>query len=385
MRAISVAAFVVLAIGLGTTAAAVLWLRQDAHAKAHTRFDRLVDRVEAEVTQLLNLPFFGLKGAAGVYAASQSVRRAEFRAYVESSRVAEDYPGMRGFGFIERVRRRDLPAFIAAQRKDESPGFNVRSRSEVGDLYVVKFIEPEAFSKSMLGLDVSLDPTRRQAIDRAVRTGLATLSGRTALFTDERARPALVYLLPVFQRRQSVMTTEERQAAFLGVLVAPVVIEDSLTDIAASIQGLADLELFDSAGNAPASSEHLLFDLDGHLAPTAPDTVDKAYGQRKFRAARAISVGGRTLTLRMSSTPGFDGLVASSLPAVTGAAGGLLSILLALSVWLLGSGRARALMLARRITADLASERQRLTNIVEGTNAGTWVRSEERRVGKECV
>ena len=373
MRAISVAALVVLAMGFGMTAAAVLWLRQDAQTKAHTRFDRLVDRVEAEVTQLLNLPFFGLKGAAGVYAASQSVERAEFRAYVESSRVVQDYPGVRGFGFIERVQRRDLPAFIAAQRKDESPDFNVRSRSEAGDLYVVKFIEPEAFGKSMLGLDVSLDPTRRQAIDRAVRTGLATLSGRTALFTDERARPALVYLLPVFQRRQSVMTIEERQAAFLGVLVAPVVIEDSLTDIAASIQGLADLELFDSAGDTPASSEHLLFDLDGHLAPPAPGSVDQAYDQRKFRTSRVISVGGRALTLRMSSTQGFDGLVASSLPAVACAAGGLLTALLALSVWLLGSGRARALMLARRMTADLASERQRLTNIVEGTNAGTWV------------
>lgn len=373
MRAISVAALVVLAIGLGTTAATVLWLRQDADAKAHTRFDRLVDRVDAEVTQLLNLPFFGLKGAAGVYAASQSVQRADFRAYVASSRIVQDYPGMRGFGFIERVQRHDLPAFIAAQRKDESPGFNVRSRSDAGDLYVVKFVEPETFSQSMLGADVSLDPTRRQAIDRAVRTGLATLSGRTALFTDERARPAVVYMLPVFQRGQSVMTTEERQSAFLGVLMAPIVIEDSLTDIVASIQGLADLELFDSAGDVPASNKHLLFDLDGHLSRTAPGTVDQVYDQRNFRSSRAISVGGRALTLRMSSTPGFDGLVTSSLPAVAGAAGSLLSVLLALSVWLLGSGRARALMLARRMTADLASERQRLTNIVEGTNAGTWV------------
>ena len=373
MRAISVAAIVVLAIGLGTTAATVVWLRQDANAKASTRFDRLVDRVEVELTQLLNLPFFGLKGAAGVYAASQSVQRAEFRAYVESSRVSQDYPGMRGFGFIAYVKRQDLPAFVAAQRKDKSPDFHVTSRSEVGDLYIVKFIEPEAFGKNMLGVDVGQDPTRRQAIDRAVLTGQATLSGRTALFHDERVRPALVYLLPVFRRGQPLLTANERQTAFLGVLVAPVVIEDSVADTVASIQGLADLELFDSAGDVPASSEHLLFDLDGHLSRAAPGVQDKAYEERKFRISRVISVGGRALTLRMSSTPGFNGLVASSLPALAGAAGSLLSILLALSVWLLGSGRARALMLARRMTADLASERQRLTNIVEGTNAGTWV------------
>lgn len=69
----------------------------------------------------------------------------------------------------------------------------------------------------------------------------------------------------------------------------------------------------------------------------------------------------------------FEAQQARSAPALLVLTGILLSSLLALSAWLLGRGRARALALAHRMTADLAHERQRLLNIVEGTNVGTWV------------
>ena len=100
LRAMRVITAMVLAMGLGATMAAWLWLQQDLEDKARTRFDQQVERIEADVRRDLNLPFSGLKGAAGVYAASVSVERAEFRAYVESSRVALEYPGIRALALL---------------------------------------------------------------------------------------------------------------------------------------------------------------------------------------------------------------------------------------------------------------------------------------------
>ena len=140
VRTMRLATALVLVAGLGATAAALRWQQQDLQARAKNRFEQQVERIEADVKHHLNLPFTGLKGAAGVYAASASVERAEFRAFVESSNVGLEYPGIRGFGFVERVNSGAVDTFVAAQRRDGSPGFKVKNRGTAPDLYIIKFL-----------------------------------------------------------------------------------------------------------------------------------------------------------------------------------------------------------------------------------------------------
>lgn len=361
---------IVLLSGLAATASAVVWLQADLASKARIRFDRQADRIEADIQHHLGLPFFGLKGAAGVYAASESVERSEFRAFVELSEVALEYPGVLGFAFVERVKRADITPFTAAQRRDGSPGFTVRSSGNAPELFVIKFMEPLAGNAAALGLDIGNDPVIRLAIDRAVASGRATLSGRVSLVQDAAQRPAFVYLQPVYQAGGNALTETGRWESLSGLLMAPVVVDEVMWGIAASAQGLLDVELFDGRGTA---REHLLFDLDGHHA-AAQTLADPAAGRgRMFYATREAVVGGRPLTLRLSSLPAFESGAASAGPLICAIAGSVLSLLMALSAWLLGGGRARALALAREMTLNLARERQRLLNIVEGTSVGTWV------------
>ena len=373
LRSSLVATAVALLLGLGATALGVNWLANDIEAKAKIRFDRLVERIDADAQHRLNLPFIGLKGAAGVYAASYSVERGEFRAYFESSNAALEFPGVQAFGFVQRVRRDRLADFIAAERRDDSPRFSVQTQGAAPELYVIKFMEPAAPNQAMLGLDISSDPVQMEAVERAISTGEPVLSGHYFLPQDSRRRAAVSFMLPVYRNRSHPEDAAQRSAALAGVLMAPVVVEDLMFPVTASAQGLADMELFDGAPGPVASHDNVLFDLDGHLASTDRTTEAVSYAKRMFHASRVLTVGGREITLRMSTTPRFEALVPTSSPALAGVAGALLSGLLALSVWLLGSGRARAEALARRMTADLARERQRLLNIVEGTHVGTWV------------
>ncbi|MEC5214048.1 PAS domain S-box-containing protein [Polaromonas sp. CG_9.5] len=364
-RLTQLATAVVLVIGLSGSAAGFFWQKDDLSARAQARFDQQVERIEADVEHDLNRPFSGLKGAAGVYAASISVERAEFRAFVESSKVDLDYPGIRGFGFIERVKSGDVDAFVAAQRRDESPDFSVKTQGHGDVLYITKFIEPAEPNRAALGFNLANDPVRKQAVERAIMTGEPTLSGPIQLVTDVHQRPAVLFLLPVYRQGAPVATVPQRQAALVGVLAAPVVLEEILVNLVASAKGQTRLALYDGLDASAATPGNLLFDLKGAAGP--------ADAAPMFQTTRVVVVGGRPLTLRMATTPAFEAQAGSWVPVLLALAGVLLSSLMAFSIWLLGSGRARALALAQRMTADLAQERERLVDIVEGTNMGTWV------------
>lgn len=355
----------VLVIGLSASAAGFFWQRHDLSARAQARFNHQAERIEADVERHLNRPFSGLKGAAGVYAASVSVARAEFRAFVESSKVGLDYPGIRGFSFVERVKKGDVKAFVAAQRLDDSPDFSVKTQGQGDVLYVIKFTEPAEANRAALGLNMANDPVKKQALERAIMSGEPTLSGPLHLVQDVHQRPAVLLLLPVYRQGAPVKTALQRQAALRGVLTAPAVLDEVLAEVAASIKGQIQLAIHDGLDTSGATPGHGWFDVQGATGPTAAKAM--------FQTSRVIVVGGRSLTLDMATTPAFEAQAGSWVPVLLALTGVLLSCLMAFSIWLLGSGRARALALAQKMTADLAQERQRLVNIVEGTNVGTWV------------
>jgi len=134
---------------------------------------------------------------AGLFQASEAVTRKEFRSYVQDINLQEEYAGTLGFGFIQRVPRADLDAFIAAERADDAPDFSVRTSGDPPELYIRKFIEPLPANREALGMDLASDPVRCSAAERAMLTGEPTLSGKVTLVQDSQAHAGFLYLLPV--------------------------------------------------------------------------------------------------------------------------------------------------------------------------------------------
>ena len=368
-RAAAGMAGLALAVGLVFTGLGVYWVNDGIQAEARARFGRQVDRLQADVETRLNAPLVGLRGAAGVYAASHSVERAEFRAYVDSTQLLHEFPGVRGFGLLARVQRDDLGRFVGAERGDGAPAFSVNAPGNAPDLYVAKFIEPEADNHPLLGEDLGADAVRREAIERAVATGAPTLSKAVMLSGASRQDRGFVYLLPVFRTGTDPSTPAQRSAALIGLLFAPMVVAEVMDGAIAAVQGQADFELFDGAS---ATRDQLIYDFDGHLASSKGEIGPAHYTGRLIHASRAISAGGRILTLHVSTTAAFEAQAASPVPTLLGLGGVALSLLLAACIWLLGSSRARALAAAQRMMLSLAHEQQRLLSMVEGTNVGTW-------------
>jgi diguanylate cyclase (GGDEF)-like protein/PAS domain S-box-containing protein len=369
-----VAAAAVLSIGLALTAAATIWQQQRASAEARGLQERQMERLQADIVKRLTMPVYGLKGARGAMAAMEGrVSRVAFDAYVESRDLPREFPGVRGFGFIERVQRSELDAFVATRQREGSTGFRVHGTGNDETLYVVTQISPFSRNIAAWGIDSGANPVRRQAIEQAIDTGEETLSAPVRLVQDPLKGPGFMLLVPVYKEGHDPGTTVQRRAALLGVLYAPLVANELLRGVAESSSSLLDLKL--SALSLDGELQPLLGTRRGELL-TSDEAADYSLAEAATADSVRFTVAGREFELEAALTHES----AMNLLGLSGVAlelgGALLSILVAVTVYLLAAGRARAEQMARSMTADLA----RLANVASHTTNAVMITDTERRI-----
>jgi hemerythrin-like metal-binding protein/PAS domain S-box-containing protein len=355
-------------LGLSIAAGGALLRQQVIDREATTLFQHSVERVSAEIARRFRQPTYGLNGARGVYAASKRVQRAEFLAYVESRNLSREFPGVRGFGFIQRVMRSDLDAFVAAERADGAPEFAVRQLADRDheDLYVIKFIAPAANNVGASGLDIGSEPKRRAAARHAIDTGEATITGPITLVQDSRKTAGVLLYVPVYDRRASQSTPEQRRASLVGLLFVPIVVEELLAGMPDVGPGRMDFELIDIS--TPGNT--VLIDFDHHIG-SLPAGQGSLAG-RRFSTTQALALPGRELTLQVSSTPGFDAAIDRSSPWLVFGFGTVLSALLALLLHQQATGRHRAELLAQRMTEELRYDEERARDFSMSASDWFW-------------
>ncbi|HEY1398095.1 CHASE domain-containing protein [Roseateles sp.] len=355
-----VGALLVLLTGLALTLSAMLWNRNRVVADGHRLLDAQMERLQRDVVQRFIQPVYGLKGARGTIAALQGrVDRHAFRAYVQSRDLPREFPGVRGFGFVPRVLRENLPAFVAAERADGAPQFTVRSFGDAApDLFVVAHIEPLSQNYPAWGFDLGSETTRRRAIEQAITTGEASLSAPVPLVQDRAHGPGLLLLVPVFRDGADPTTPEQRRQALLGVLYAPLVAQEILHGLK---EGLAaapmDFRLLvdDPTVDAdhPAIEDLLLDSVVGIQPLHTPPTARAGFETRMVADEREVEIAGRTFRLEAALTTAYERAVIDAAGWGPGLIGLVLTTLLAATSYLLAAGRARAQALADAMTEDL--------------------------------
>lgn len=369
-----VAAAAVLSIGLALTAGAVIWQQRQASSEARNLQERQVERLQADVVKRLTMPVYGLKGARGVLAAMDGrFNRRAFDAYVESRDLAREFPGVRGFGFIERVARADLPAFVSQRQREGQAEFHVHGSGSAPTLYVITQISPLPSNFAAWGLDEGADPLRRQAIEQAIDTGEPTLSSPVRLAQDPAQGPGFLLLVPVYRQGHDPDTPEHRRASLQGLLLAPLIANELLQGVAEPASSLLDMKL---AARMPGGEfAPLLASRNGALLSLA--------GAQEYSLADALTadttrftVNGREFQLETALTHATVVRLLGLSGVGLGLGGALLSLLLAATVYLLAAGRARAEQMARSMTADLA----RLATVASHTTNAVMITDPERRI-----
>jgi CHASE1-domain containing sensor protein len=308
-----------LVFGLLLTASVVWWQNDSLQQQNQARFELGAQRTESEVLRRLDHVVLGLKAARNAISAHEQLSRQEFRDYV-SRDLETEYPGVRGFGFVQRVLRPDLPGFVARARAANEPDFAVRSSGTFADLYVVRFIEPLARNRAALGLDVGQERRRRAAIETTINSGEATLSEHLELVQDSQQSPGFLYFLPVYKKGSDPQTPAQRQRDLFGVVVAPVVASELLGSVYQSSEQQIDFELYDGLEGLPSN---LVFDADGVSSLDRPAARGQARDNRRFALERGLVVGGHVLMLRLSGNARFEAALDRSSLAIVAAGGQL--------------------------------------------------------------
>ncbi len=369
---------VILCLGLIVSALGAYSLARRVQADAHTDFWRKSDLLTTEVSQRMATAVYGLRGARGAYAASERVDRAEFRALVDSMDLRRDLPGNRGFGWVDRVQRTELPAYLREMRASDAPGMALRQFGEKqhDTLYVIRYIEPHELNPGAMGADIGSDPRGRAAIEHAIASGETTLTPPVPLVRDGTPSPGFLLLMPVYAGGVVPATMEERQRRLLGVLYAPLIARDMLRGITGVSDDLITFQLY--AGQAPPRLDtwvagfHVIDDGDGITRTDEPRLAPAT----AFSQQLHFALYGQSFVLQTSSTRAFERSVKQT-PAWIVLGGG---ILLTLALAWMASHSVRARLRAEALARSMTINLERLAVVARRTSNAVVITDTSRRI-----
>ncbi len=351
-----------LIVGLAISLAAAFYLDHRFKTQASTQFQRANQRLADEIVRRLNHPVSGLGGLRGFYIASEKVSRSEFTDYVFSRDLPTEFPGVRGFGFVEPVQREQVDAFVAGERADDAD-FALRS---LGDdqhspLYVVKLIEPAIDNAGVLGLDLGSETARRAAIELAVDSSEPSMTAPLRLVQDKSASAGVIVYMPLYRKVARLNSALERRDALRGLLSAPMVVTELFNGLDQAIGHALHLSLTDKG--VTNAQDALLYE-------------NQLEGARRFQASQTLNVLGRQLLLTTHSSAAFEAEVSSDVPWLTALFGCLTSVLLAMLLQQQSGARRKAEQLAQYMTADL----KRLALVAQNTSNAVVITDVARRI-----
>jgi signal transduction histidine kinase/CheY-like chemotaxis protein len=338
-----------IAATLGATLAGAVfsWYLADSRAagEARNRFERDAEHARLVLRERLNLYEYALHGARSLYAASHSVERDEWRAFVSGLSLGERYPGMKGLVFVAAVPESELATYEKGARADGAPGFKAQAIPAHREAYIVHFVEPSGQESDLLGLDLAAEPALRRTLEESCDAARPQLSGSLAGLPALAATGDVLFCLPIYRNGEAHWTPAERRASLEGWAAAPIRVSDLVRAIGDEVAPGLELRIRDGEGGEASA---LLY--DGHAG-------EGSSASGGLRQTTHVEVASHRWTLEFVARPGFVA-VDRSRPLLVLLIGLLGSGLLTGLVWTLGSARSRAESLAASMTRSLVEAKE---------------------------
>lgn len=300
-----------------------------------------------------------LESGASFIDASEHVSREEWRLFAEQLLKVSRFPGIEGMGviFSTSIRER-LSSTLAREyqpRGEARPVTKFEPGTQIlapGEGLITTYMEPHALNEKALHLDIATEKNRREAAFRARDTGEPTITGKIRLMQDEVDRPGFLIFVPLYARGEPVGSIEERRRAFLGLVVAPVILEKFMSSMSFPFGREIAMKIFEDE-----SERTLIFDGNENGYTSASSVVG------------SLRVADRALHVHWSRGPDFassSGLLASWI----GFFGSLAALLLAVTLSSIQYIAVRAERLAAQMTTEIDERRRTWQALTETSPVG---------------
>lgn len=171
-------------------------------------FDSAARVLDVSLRQRLEVVLDAVVSLQGLYDSSHVVTRDEFRAFTR--RILDRHPELLALSWNAHVTQQSRPLFEGTAIGDgrrlaffEHDERGERVPSPPKPSYtIVTFIEPFERNAAAIGFDVSSEPVRRAAIERAIVLRSPAATGRLHLVQDDRNDPGLLVFAPIYSDGQ---------------------------------------------------------------------------------------------------------------------------------------------------------------------------------------
>lgn len=216
------AAGLVFALGIVITLFSWYVDRQRIQTEKDNNLNEQVTTLRTDVVNRLSIYEQIMRGASGLFSASDSVTREEWRRFIQQYDFQKTYPGVNGVGYVSYVPAASRDAYVNSLRAEGFSDFTITPEGQ-RDVYApITYVEPftGAGSKA-LGFDVFSEPTRRAAAIAAADSGQVSISDKTELQGDNnKGQAGFAMYVPVYNAGTLPQTVEERRANLRGFVFA---------------------------------------------------------------------------------------------------------------------------------------------------------------------
>jgi PAS domain S-box-containing protein len=325
-------------------------------------FDFRVRDATSLIDNRLNTYKQVLLGARGLFRASNTVERNEFKQYVSSLKLTKNYPGMQAVGFSLIVPSAKKAQHIASIRSDGFPAYTVWPEGQREIYSSITYIEPfNKRNQRAFGYDMFNEPIRHAAMQNAIDSGKSGLSGKITLVqeTSNKGQEGFLMYVPIYTKNTYNDSVAERNLHIFGLVYSPFRMNNLMDGIFGEYSEDLDILIYDGE---TISNKSLMYDSNPLHTETANEVT----------STQILTFSDNLWTLVIHPTPSMGSRINDVSPALIAIIGIIISILFSLLVWFLATGRQRAIAAAAEMNKELTAERQRLSDIIEGTNAGAW-------------
>ncbi len=206
------------------TLIATYFLSTNIETKEKVRFETLLDQVEQQIVFRMETYINALTQTKSMFEISENIERDEFHRYIDSLNVIQDYPGIQGIGFTLKLTEKELPSHMRKIRAEGFTDYKVWPEDKRKIYYPIVYLEPFGWrNQRAFGYDMHTEETRREAMDKALYSGMPAASGKVTLVQEshERIQPGFLIYSPIYRLHSISATPEEREKNLLGFIYSP--------------------------------------------------------------------------------------------------------------------------------------------------------------------
>lgn len=343
----------ILLIGIILSFTAWQFVLNEKHNIDKHRFEILAEQVIDTIHERLNIYIDAHYAGVGLFIASNSVERNEWREFVRSMRLVDRYPGINGLGYCVLVTDDNKVAYEQSMQKTH-PGFKIKPPGQRKDYILIPYIEPIELNGPAIGFDMGSEINRRNALESSRDEGKPYISANIILVQDAEKTPGFLSYVPVYKDGIDPGNIEDRRKNLQGWVYAPFIAKDFFNQIREQELKQVEKQIVLNVYNSHKLEPERKLYSDNKNAP-----------ESSLHSIKHLTMYGQEWTFHIQPTQGYIDFTANNNPLLVLIIGLILSSFIFYFTYSVSITRTKAESLAEGMTAELRKSESKLKSILD--------------------